>query len=375
MKITISAPSGLESVVKREIYNLIGKDAVAINGRLTVDGDVKTVAKLNLNMRTAGRVYILLGEFKSPDFDSLFDGIYNLPLEEYFTEKAKISVSSTLIESKLNSQQAVASVVKKAICRRLEDKLGKKVLETGFNHKVEVIIRRDYLSLYLNASGESLHKRGYRDFKSEAPIKENVAASIINLSVWNKDKVLLDPFVGSGTIAIEAAMIAKNIAPGINRDFDFLHFEKFDVSFYSEMLNEAKSNIKSISEIKIFGYDIDESQLKTAIRHAKRAGVSDAVSFKLADMRTFTSDKSYGVIITNPPYGERLMSRGEIVKLYRDYGVMFKSLDNWSSYTITPVTDFERLFGKRADKKRKMYNGGLECTLFSVLGAKPNKNN
>ena len=371
MKITVSAPSGLEGVVKRELYNLIGQNSQAVNGKLTVDGDIKTVAKLNLHMRTASRVYINLGSFKATDFDELFDNLALIDFENYIGKSSKITVLSSIFESKLNSIQAVSAVSKKAICKRLEQKYRSKLLETGFEHKIEISIRHDYVTVYLNTSGESLHKRGYKTHASEAPIKENVAACLLYLSIWNKFKILVDPFCGSGTFVIEAALIAKNIAPGINRDFDFLHFEKFDTSFYEDMLSEAKSNVISPEKIKIFGYDIDESQVKLAKMHAKKAGVLDALEISVQDMRDFVSTESYGVIVTNPPYGERLMSRGEIVSLYRAFGKVYKSLDNWSAFTITPVSDFERLFGKKADKKRKIYNGKLECNYYSVYGNPP----
>lgn len=373
MKITVSAPSGLEGVVKRELYNLTGQESQALNGRLTVDGDIKTVAKLNLNMRTASRVYILLGSFKATNFDELFDGIYNIDLDNYFDKVSKITVLSNIFESKLNSVQAVKSVAKKAICKKLQDRYKCALNESGFNHSVEISIRHDFVNVYLNTSGEPLHKRGYRTSVGDAPIKENVAACMLYLSVWNKDKILVDPFCGSGTILIEAGMIAKNIAPGINRDFNFLHFEKFDLSFYQDMLNDAKNAIRKVDKIKIFGYDIEESQIKLSRAHAKKAGVSDAVFFDVKDVLDFSSNESYGVIITNPPYGERILSRNSVVSLYKTFGKVYKSLDNWSAYAITPVTDFERLFGKKADKKRKIYNGQLECTYYSVLGAKPPK--
>lgn len=373
MKITVSAPSGLEGVVKKELYNLIGVNAQAINGKLTFDGDIKTVAKLNLHMRTASRVYILIGSFKACDFDTLFDGIYSLDFENYLDKSSKITVLSDIFESKLNSIQAVSSVAKKAICKRLAEKYGCDILENGYNHKITLSIRRDYVSVYLNASGEPLHKRGYRTSVGDAPIKETVASCLLYLSIWNKNKILVDPFCGSGTIAIEAGMIAKNIAPGLKRDFDFLHFEKFDTSFYQDMKAEAESQITTPTKINIFGYDIEKSQVTLAKAHAKKAGVSDAVEFKVADMRDFTSEDSYGVIVTNPPYGERLLKRSEIVSLYRDFGKIYKSLKDWSVFTITPVTDFERLFGKKADKKRKIFNGRLECTLYSTYGNPPKK--
>ena len=190
---------------------------------------------------------------------------------------------------------------------------------------------------------------------------------------WNKSKILVDTFCGSGTILIEAGLIVKNIPAGLNRDFDFLHFEKFETSFYGKMVEDAKQNVVKPNKVTLYGYDIEESQIKLARAHARKAGVADVISFETKDMREFTSNESYGVIVTNPPYGERISDRNSVVKLYRDFGKVYKNLDNWSAFTITPVTDFERLFGKKADKKRKIYNGKLECVYYSMLGAKPPK--
>ncbi|MBQ3234538.1 MAG: class I SAM-dependent RNA methyltransferase [Clostridia bacterium] len=373
MKITVSAPSGLEGVVKRELYKLTGLDSKAVDGRLSIEGDIKTVALLNLNMRTASRVYITVGSFKAVTFDELFDEISKLSFEQYLDKTSKITVYSDIFESKLNSIQAVSSVCKKAICKRLESVYGCSLKESGFNHKVEISIRRDYVTVNINTSGEPLHKRGYRTSVGDAPIKENVASCLLDLSVWNKSKTLVDLFCGSGTILIEAGMILKNIPSGLNRDFDFLHFEKFDVSFYEQMIKDAKDNVVKPNCIRLYGYDIEESQIKLARAHAKKAGVADVVYFECKDMREYSSNEEYGVIVTNPPYGERISDRNEIVRLYRDFGKVYKNLKNWSVFAITPVSDFERLFGKKADKKRKIYNGRLECTYYSMLGAKPPK--
>ena len=307
------------------------------------------------------------------NIDELFDNICNLDFENYLEKSSKITVTADIFESKLNSLQAVSSVSKKAICKRLGDRYRDKITESGFNHKITISIRRDFVTVYINTSGEPLHKRGYRTSVGEAPIKENGAACLLFLSIWNKQKTLVDLFCGSGTIVIEAGMIAKNIAPGLKRDFDFLHFEKFDTSFFVKMKEDAENQIVKPEKVRIFGYDIENSQITLARAHAKKAGVSDAVEFTACDMRNFTSDESYGVIVTNPPYGERLMKRSEIVALYKDYAKVYNSLNDWSAFTITPVTDFERLFAKKADKKRKIYNGRLECTYYSVYGKPPKK--
>ena len=288
MKITVSAPSGLEGVVKRELYKYTGIESQAINGRLTIDGDIKTVASLNLNMRTASRVYITIGSFKAETFDELFDKISELDFENYLAKVSKIAVYANIFESKLNSIQAVSSVSKKAICKRLESVYKTKLLENGFEHKIEISIRHNFVTVNLNTSGDPLHKRGYRTSVGDAPIKENVASCLLDLSVWNKSKVLVDTFCGSGTILIEAGLIVKNIPAGLNRDFDFLHFEKFDTTFYGKMVEDAKQNVVKPDKVTLFGCDIEESQIKLARAHARKAGVADVICFETKCKVAFT---------------------------------------------------------------------------------------
>lgn len=374
MQITVSAPSGLEGVVKREIYKLTGDDSTAINGRIEVVGDLSKVALFNLHLRTASRVFIKLGSFKAQTFDELFDGIQSIDFENYIDKKGKIEVYGSSIESKLTSVQACASIIKKAICKRLISKYNTELTESGERYKIEFVLRRDYCIISLDTSGESLNKRGYRkELIGDAPLKENVAAALILLSVWNKSRPLADLFCGSGTIPIESALIAKNIAPGLYRDFDFLHYKKFDLSFWEDMKKDAINAIDNKTELKIYAFDIEESQIRLARKHAEKAGVLDVIHFQRGDMREFSSKLKGGVIITNPPYGERLLDRKTIVSLYRDYGEVFNKLNNWSAYTLTSVSDFERLFRKKANKKRKIYNGKIECNYFAVLGEKPEK--
>ena len=364
---------GLEHLLGEEIDSLGYKRLETIDGRVIFEGDISAIARCNLWLRTAERVFVLLGRWRATSFTELFDGTYALPWEEWVGKDDAFPVKGHSVKSALFSIPDCQSIVKKAAVKRLSDKYKCKIAETGYNHKITISIRRDFVNVYLNTSGEPLHKRGYRTSVGDAPIKETVAACLLYLSIWNKSKILVDPFTGSGTIPIEAAMIAKNIAPGLNRDFDFLHFERFDTSFYQDMLKEAKANIVTPEKVSIFGYDIEKSQVTLAKAHAKKAGVSDAVEFSVQDMRRFSSEESYGVIVTNPPYGERLLKRNEIVSLYRDFGKMYNSLKDWSVFTITPVSDYERLFGKKADKKRKIFNGKLECAYYSTYGKPPKK--
>lgn len=372
MKISVSAPAGLEGVVKREIYSLTKKDCPAINGRIFLEGDISDVALYNLKLRTASRVFIVLGEFKAQTFDELFDGVYNIDFENYISKDGKIEVYGSAIESKLMAVSASASIIKKAICKRLINHYNSELTETKERYKIEFVIRRDYVILSLDTSGEGLHKRGYRkELIGDAPLKENVAAALIMLSVWNSKRPLLDPFCGSGTIPIEAGLIAKNIAPGLYRDFDFLHFTKFDLSFYDNLVCELKSEIITDLDVRITALDIEDSKIKLARKHAEKAGVLDIIHFQRGDACEYTTKLKNGVIITNPPYGERLLSRKEIVNLYRNYFKMYTNLNNWSAYTLTSVTDFERLVSKPSTKKRKIYNGKIECFYYSHLGKKP----
>lgn len=372
MKFQVTSASGVEAVTKRELYKLTGKgDLAAINGAIKFDGDENTVALLNLYLRTANRVEIVLGEFKSETFDELFDGVKNIPFENFIDKNGSVVVSAKSVNSKLFAYSSIQSVTKKAICERLCKKYGVTSLpENGARYKVETAIVKDYVTVTLDTSGDGLHRRGYRGLVGDAPLKETLAAALIDLTVWNKTRPLADVFCGSGTIPIEAARIALNIPSGIDRDFDFLHWQNFKTDFKS-IKEKAESEIDGGAEVRISGFDIDEKQLELARKHAKLARVDKFIHFQRADMRDFSSRFAHGVIISNPPYGERLLSRKEIETLYRDYGKVVARLDDWCAYTLTSVDDFERLFGKKADKTRKIYNGKLECRFYSHLAPPP----
>jgi len=371
MRICVSCASGVEAVTKRELYKLGYGDVPAINGRLYFDGDYEDLARCNLFLRTANRVYLLLGEFKACNFDQLFDGISAIEWEKYVNSLGKIDVVAKCVNSNIHAVSVTQSITKKAICKRLMPS-GGILAETQERYRIEVAILKDYVTVLLDASGSGLHRRGYRGLVGEAPLKETLASAIIDLTVWNESRPFADLFCGSGTFAIEACMKALQIPPGINRDFDFLHWKKFDSLPFESIKKQAISNVKQLP-IRLSAFDIDENQLKLARKHAKLAGVADYIHFQRCDMREFSSTKKYGVIVSNPPYGERLSDRPEIEKLMRDYGKVYKSLDDWCAYTLTPVTDFERLFGKKADKKRKLYNGPIECNLYCMLGSAPPK--
>lgn len=375
MEICVTSASGIEAVTKRELYKIIGKeDLSAINGRIKFEGDESDVAKCNLNLRTGNRVEIVLGGFKAETFDDLFEGIKAIPFEEYICRDGKIIVNAKSVQSKLFAYSAIQSVSKKAICERLCKKFGVNELgESGARYKIEVAALKDYVTVTLDTSGDGLHRRGYRGLVGEAPLKETLAAALVELSVWNKSRPLADLFCGTGTIPIEACMIALNIPAGLNRSFDFQNWKRFDKKIFDRAAEEAKANIVTDADLRISGFDIDDKQLKLARKHAELAGVDKYIHFQRADMRDFSSRFSHGVIISNPPYGERLSDRKEVEKLYRDYGKKVALLDDWCAYTLTPVDDFERLFGKKADKKRKIYNGKIECCYYSHLAPPPKK--
>lgn len=374
MKICITCASGVEAVTKREIYKLLGVDAPAISGRIIFDGGWEEISKCNMHLRTANRVGIVLGEFNAETFDDLFDGIKNIAFEEFLSKDGKIIITAKCVLSKIFAISATQSVSKKAICERLTKKFGVTTLpETGERYKIEVAILKDHVTVTLDTSGDGLHRRGYRGLVGEAPLKETLASAMIDLSVWNPDRPLADVFCGSGTIPIEACLRALNIASGKNRSFDFTEWKVFDKKIFEIVKENAIASENLNREVRISGFDIDDNQLKLARRHAKEAGVEKYIHFQKADMRDFSSRFAHGVIISNPPYGERLSDRKGIEILYRDYGKMIKSLDNWCAYTLTSVTDFERLFGKKADKKRKLYNGKLECNFYAHLGESPKK--
>lgn len=375
MKIAVTTASGVEAVTKRELFKLGIDNPPAINGRMVFEGDEKTLAECNIHLSTASRVYIWLAEFKCADFDALYDNLYQINWEDYLFENGQIIIEPKLVASKLTAFSATQSVAKKAVCARLMKSYKKAFLpENGPRYTIELAITHDYCTVLLNSSGESLHKRGYRHLYGEAQLKETLASAMIELSVWNPSRPLVDLFTGTGTIAIEAALKEKNIPVGLRRKFDFFNFKNFDQKAYESAKSEAISQLSAEKCQIIHAYDVDEKQLSLAKAHAKRAGVLDIIEFHHAEMQSFKSKALRGVAFANPPYGERLEDRPMIEKLYKDYGAVRRANPEWCYYTITPVTDFEKLFGARADKKRKLYNGRIECCFYSHLAPSPKKN-
>ena len=371
LNIEVSSASGIEAVTKREIMSLGYTPGGAEYGRILFEGDWTDVLRANMFLRTAGRVRVLIGTFDATDFDTLFDGTESVDWQDIIPLDGKILVTAKSVKSKLFALSSIQSIVKKAIVTKLcrVHKVNK-LSESGAEYSVEASIINDTVRLTLDTSGAGLHKRGYRTWLGEAPIRETLASAIIQLSVWNPDRPLIDPFCGSGTIPIEAALIGLNIAPGIQREFSCEHFSNAP-SLRGIVQEEAEQLVNRDREIRISGFDINPEAIKLALRHAEKAGVRDKIHLQVADMRNLSSRFSHGVIVTNPPYGERLMKEDELRELYRDFGKVFNSLDEWCAYVITSYMAFEKYFGKKATKTRKLYNSELECNLYQYLGKPP----
>ncbi|SFA83711.1 putative N6-adenine-specific DNA methylase [Acetitomaculum ruminis DSM 5522] len=367
---------GLEAVLKREIYDL-GYDISKVeDGRVTFKGDAEAVCRANINLRTTERILIKIGEFKAESFEELFENTKALLWDEYLPVDAKIYVKKvSSIKSKLFSTSDIQSIVKKAIIEKMKYKY--KIdwfSEDGAEYPIRVFLMKDIVTIGLDTSGASLHKRGYRLKSNLAPISETLAASLIKLTPWHKDRILVDPFCGSGTFPIEAAMMAANIAPGVNRDFAAQSWDNIiEKNLWKEARDEALEMGNPAVKTDIQGYDIDGETIKIARENAVRAGVDHLIHFQTRDMRDLNHRKKYGFVITNPPYGERLEDKESIKTLYRDFGQALKNLDSWSVYVITSYDGLERDFGRKADKNRKIYNGMLKTYFYQFMGPKPPK--
>ena len=367
---------GLEAVLKREIYDLGYEITKVEDGRVTFEGDEEAVCRANIFLRTAERVMIQVGRFKATTFEELFQGIKNLPWEEYIPEDGKFWVKkASSINSKLFSPSDIQSIAKKAMVERMKQKYHKEWFkEDGAAYPVRIFLLKDEVTVALDTSGDSLHKRGYRTMTSKAPLTETLAASLIMLTPWRKDRILVDPFCGSGTFPIEAAMIAANIAPGMNRDFTAEEWTNLiDRKLWYECLKEAEDMIDTTVKVDIQGYDIDGDVIKAARENAKRAGVEHMIHFQQRAVADLSHPKKYGFIITNPPYGERLEDKADLPELYTQIGQAYQRLDSWSMFLITSYTDTEKYIGRKADKNRKIYNGMLKTYFYQFLGPKPPK--
>lgn len=367
---------GLEAVLKREIYDLGYEITKVEDGRVTFEGDEEAVCRANIFLRTAERVMIQVGRFKATTFEELFQGIRNLPWEEYIPEDGKFWVKkASSINSKLFSPSDIQSIAKKAMVERMKQKYHKEWFkEDGAAYPVRIFLLKDEVTVALDTSGDSLHKRGYRTMTSKAPLTETLAASLIMLTPWRKDRILVDPFCGSGTFPIEAAMIAANVAPGMNRDFTAEEWTNLiDRKLWYECVKEAEDMIDTTVKVDIQGYDIDGDVIKAARENAKRAGVEHMIHFQQRAVADLSHPKKYGFIITNPPYGERLEDKADLPELYTQIGQAYQRLDSWSMFLITSYTDTEKYIGRKADKNRKIYNGMLKTYFYQFLGPKPPK--
>ena len=367
---------GLESVLKREIYDLGYEITSVEDGKVTFEGDAEAICRANINLRTAERVLLKVGQFKAYTFTELFDQTKNLPWEELIPEDGKFWVTkANSVNSKLFSSSDIQSIVKKAIVERLKSKY--KVgwfKEDGNSYPLRVTIIKDVVTIAIDTTGNSLHKRGYRPASGKAPISESLAAALIMLTPWKKDRILVDPFCGSGTFPIEAAMIAANIAPGLNREFTAEEWTNIiPKKEWYNAIEEANDVIDMNIETDIQGFDIDEAVIRIARQNSVNAGVDKLIHFQQREVAKLSNAHKYGFIITNPPYGERLEEKEALPAIYGALGRQFKQLDSWSAYVITSYTDAEKYFGRKADKNRKIYNGMLKTYFYSFIGPKPPK--
>jgi putative N6-adenine-specific DNA methylase len=367
-----TAAAGLEAVVGREIRDL-GIDCQVENGKVRFQGDVRTIITTNLWLRAADRVKIVVGEFPARTFEELFQGVYKLDWENYLPLGAKFPISKAkCVKSKLHNEPSVQAISKKAVVKKLQKVYhrpdGVPLQENGAEFRIEVSILKDKATVMIDTTGASLFKRGYRVEKGGAPIKENMAAAIIELSNWYPDKPFIDPTCGSGTFCIEAAMIGMNIAPGFNRDFAFEEWNWVDADLVQKVRDEAEEKANYDIELDISGFDIDGRMIEIAKKNAEEAGLGDVIKLKQMRLQDLKTDKINGVIISNPPYGERLLDDKAVDILYNEMGQTFAPLKTWSKFILTNDEQFERKYGSQADKKRKLYNGTLRVDLYQFYG-------
>lgn len=367
-----TATFGLEAVVAHEVKQLGYEDAKVDNARVSFSADLNAICRCNLWLRSADRILIRVGEFQAVSFEELFEGTKALPWEDWLPEDATFPVEGKSIKSKLFSVSDCQAIVKKAIVERLKMRYHRQWFpETGPLYKVEVALLKDIVTLTIDTTGPGLHKRGYRTLSGQAPLKETLAAALISLSYWNPDRVLLDPFCGTGTIPIEAGLIGLNIAPGINRHFTAEQWPQLPEEFWNKARQEAHDLIRHDQELQISGTDIDPEVLSLARYHVKQAGLDGLIHLQQLPFAELRNSHRYGCVICNPPYGERLGELSEVEKLYTEMKTVFKPLDTWSFYILTSHPHFEKLFGRPADRKRKLYNGRIECQYYQFFGPRP----
>lgn len=369
---------GLEAVLKRELMDLGLEITKVEDGKVTYTGDENTCARANVFLRTTERVLLKVGSFQAETFEELFENTKAIAWEEFLPKDAKFWVAkANSVNSKLFSPSDIQSIMKKAIVERMKLKYKQDWFEeTGASYPLRVTILKDEVTVCIDTSGESLHKRGYRRLTSKAPITETLAAALIMLTPWNKDRILVDPFCGSGTIPIEAAMLGANIAPGMNRNFLAETWTNIiPGESWAKAKQEAEAAVVQDIEMNIQGFDLDGEIIKAARQNARWAGVDHLIHFQQKPLRELSNSKKYGFIITNPPYGERLEEKKELPGLYKEIGTVFGALDSWSYFIITGYEDAQKYIGKQADKNRKIYNGMMKTYFYQYMGPRPPKPN
>lgn len=374
LELIVPCHFGLEAVMKKEILDLGYEVSQVEDGRVTFIGDAEAICRANIFLRTTERVLLKVGSFHAETFEDLFQGTRAIPWEEYLPKDAKFWVAkASSIKSKLFSPSDIQSIMKKAMVERMKKAYGIEWFpENGASFPLRVFLHKDTVTVALDTTGESLHKRGYRTLTSKAPITETLAAALIMLTPWKSDRILVDPFCGSGTFPIEAAMIAANMAPGMNREFlseDWKHL--IPRKCWYDAMDEANDLVDLSVQTDIQGYDIDGDIVRAARANAKAAGVDELIHFQQRSVSDLSHPKKYGFLITNPPYGERIEDKKNLPELYKIIGERFAALDSWSAYIITAYEDTERYFGRKADKNRKIYNGMMKTYFYQFLGPKP----
>ena len=373
IKLIATTNMGLEAVTKRELLDLGYEDLEVSDGKIKISCQLKDIAILNLRLRTAERVLLLIDSFRAETFEELFDKVFEIRWWDYIAEDDQFIIQGRSRKSKLFSISDCQRITEKAIIEKLKMKYKVSWFEkSGPRVKIEVSLLNDIAEITMDTSGDGLHKRGYREVNYKAPLSETIAASLVKLTFWNKDRILADPFCGSGTIPIEAAMIEKNIAPGLMRDFDFVKFKFFDEDIYKEEKKKCYSEINYDEKLEILASDVSHKAIQIARSNAEILGLEEDISFFQKDIRDLDLPDDYGVIITNPPYGERI-GKEDVDELNKELGELARSLKTWSYYIITANENFEKNFGKKADRNRKLYNGRLKTYYYQYYGPKPRR--
>ncbi|GAB3802534.1 THUMP domain-containing class I SAM-dependent RNA methyltransferase [Virgibacillus kimchii] len=371
VKLVATAAMGLESVVADEVKKL-GYEVNVENGKIIFDAPLSAIPRCNLWLRTADRVKIVVGKFPAVTFDELFEAVKSLPWEEYIEEEGKFPVTGKSVKSKLYSVPDCQRITKKAIAERLKLKYGlaKNMPETGPLYKVEVALLKDEAVLTIDTTGAGLHKRGYRIGQGDAPLKETLAAALVMLTNWKPDDPLLDPFCGSGTIPIEAALIGQNIAPGFNREFVSEEWNFIKDKYWEEAFEEAEDRARYDQDLEIYGSDIDHNAVQTAVKNATEAGLGDLINWKQLQIKDLQIKKENGYLIGNPPYGERIGDKSKVAEMYEELGRIMKQHPSWSVYILTAFEQFESKYGTKATKKRKLFNGFIQTNYYQYFGKK-----